>query len=126
MNTKSKKNSKTPENKLLDLLPKPKGFKLLIAMPPEKKTSKGGIIIPDELKAREHTASIYANVLAMGDLAYGDKDKFPTGPWCQPGDWVLIKSYTGTRFRVNGQEFRLINDDSVEAIIDDPRHIERA
>lgn len=117
---------KTEQDKLLDLLPKPKGYKLLVAMPPAKTQSKGGIIIPDELKDREKTASIFGNVLAMGDLAYGDKDKFPTGPWCQPGDWVLMKSYSGTRFKVNGQEFRLINDDTVEAIIDDPRHIERA
>jgi co-chaperonin GroES (HSP10) len=62
----------------------------------------------------------------MGDDAYGDPDKFPRGPYCETGNWVIFRSYTGTRFKVQGQEFRLINDDSVEAIVEDPRGIERA
>lgn len=117
------------ETKKLDLknLPlKPVGFKLLIALIPAKEKSDGGILIPDELKDREHTASIIGNVLSMGDLAYKDDIKFPTGPWCQIGDWVMFKSYSGIRFKIGNQEFRLINDDTVESVVDDPRLIKRA
>lgn len=107
-------------------LPEPKGFKLLIAMPDLEEKTKGGIIIPDQLKDREHTASIIGYVLAMGPDAYGDAEKFPTGPYCQKGDWVIFRSYSGTRFKVAEQEFRLINDDTVEAVVDDPREYVRA
>lgn len=107
-------------------LPKPKGYKLLIAVPSIEEKSKGGILLPDTLKDAEKTASIFGNVIAMGDDAYGDQDKFPNGPYCEVGDWVIFRSYSGTRFRIDGSEFRLINDDTVEAVVDDPRIIQRA
>lgn len=115
--------------KLSDLkkvIPAPQGYRILIAMPPEKNTSSGGIIIPDELKGREATASIVGTVIAMGPDAYKDKAKFPTGAWCKEGDWVIFRAYSGTKFRIDKQEFRLLNDDSVEATVYDPRMIERA
>ena len=62
----------------------------------------------------------------MGPDAYDDKKKFPNGPYCNEGDWVLMRSYSGTRFKIHGKEFRLINDDSVEAVVQDPRGIEKA
>lgn len=107
-------------------LPAPKGYKLLIALPEIEKKTAGGIYIPDQLRDAEKTASIYGNVIAMGDDAYRDEDKFPSGPFCEVGDWVVFRSYSGTRLKVNGQEFRLINDDSVEAVVKDPRQISRA
>lgn len=107
-------------------LPAPSGYKLLIAIPEIKKKTDGGIIIPDSLKDAEKTASIYGNVIAMGPDAYSDPDKFPTGGYCKEGDWVVFRSYTGTRIKVNGNEFRIINDDSIEAVIADPRVITRA
>ena len=61
--------------------------------------------------------------LEMWPDAYGDEKKFPTGPYCVEGDWVMMRSYSGTRFKIHGQEMRLINDDSVEAVVDDPRGI---
>ena len=64
-------------------------------------------------------------VIELGSLAYADKDKFPNGPWCKKGEWVLIRSYSGTRFKIDNQEFRIINDDTVEAVVDDPRKVER-
>jgi chaperonin GroES len=106
-------------------LPAPKGYKLLIAIPEIKAKTDGGIIIPDLLKDAEKTASIYGNVIAMGPDAYGDAAKFPSGPYCEVGDWVVFRSYTGTRLKVNGNEFRVINDDSVEAVVPDPRAIRR-
>jgi len=107
-------------------LPEPKGYKLLIAMPEKEDKTKGGIFIPDELKDREHVASIYGYVVSMGPLSYNDKERFPDGPWCQVGDFVIFRSYSGTRFKIGEQEFRLINDDTVEAVVADPRAIERA
>ena len=107
-------------------LPVPKGYKILIAVPNIKEKTDGGIYIPDALKDAEKTASIYGNVIAMGDTAYADEDKFPTGPYCDVGDWVVFRSYSGTRLRINGTEFRLINDDTVEAVVPDPRIIQRA
>lgn len=120
------------KNKISDLsdtereVPKIKGYKILIAMPGVAAKTEGGIIRPDELIGREELASIVGCVMAMGDLCYLDKEKFPTGPWCSVGDWVMFRSYSGTRFKLHGQEFRLINDDTVEAVVDDPRGYSRA
>ena len=64
--------------------------------------------------------------VAMGDVCYSDEKRFPTGPWCAVGDWVMFRPYSGTRFKIRGQEFRLINDDTIEAVVDDPREYSRA
>jgi co-chaperonin GroES (HSP10) len=72
---------------------------------------------------REYITSIMGVVIDMGADAYSDKDRFPEGPWCKEGDYVMFRMNTGTRFKVNGKEFRLMNDDSVEAVIPDPRGI---
>jgi len=65
-------------------------------------------------------------VVAMGPDCYGDKDRFPTGPWCKVGDFVLVRPNAGTRVEIHGTEMRVINDDSVEAVVLDPRGIRRA
>jgi len=65
-------------------------------------------------------------VLDMGAEAYGDKERFPSGPWCKQGDYVMFRANTGTRFTVDGQEYRLMNDDSIEAVVTDPRGVQRA
>ena len=77
--------------------------------------------MPDGLRAAEETASIIGFVMAMGADAYKDHSKFPNGPFCKKGDFVIFRSYSGTRFKIHGKEFRLINDDTVEAVVDDPR-----
>jgi co-chaperonin GroES (HSP10) len=71
----------------------------------------------------EEVGSIVGFVLKMGPDAYADAQRFPSGAYCKEGDWVLMRSYSGTRFSVHGKEFRLINDDSVEAVVEDPRGI---
>lgn len=108
------------------LLPAPTGYKILVAIPKVEEKTEGGIIRPDLLRKAEETASIFGCVMTLGVDAYKDINKFPSGPWCQPGDWVVFRSYSGTRLKVEGQEYRLINDDTVEAVVDDPRRIERA
>ena len=107
-------------------LPEPQGYKLLIAIPKLEEKTSGGVIIPDKLKGMEQTASIIGLVIAMGKAAYKDADKFPDGPYCKEGDFVIFRSYSGTRFKLRGEEFRLINDDTVEAVVDDPREYARA
>jgi chaperonin GroES len=111
---------------VLDLLPTPTGYRLLIATVEVGKQTKGGLYLPDELKAREQTASIIGYVVSAGPDAYTDQDKFGAGPYCAVGDFVLFRSYSGTRFKVRGSEFRIINDDTVEAVVSDPREFERA
>jgi co-chaperonin GroES (HSP10) len=104
-------------------LPTPTGYKLLIALPEPEEKTEGGIIRPEETRHREEVGSICGFVLAMGPDAYTDKKRFPNGAYCRVGDWVLMRSYSGTRFTIHGKELRLINDDSVEAVTDDPRGI---
>ncbi len=107
-------------------IPDPQGYKVLIAVPGVEEKTSGGIYRPDSLRKLEETASIFGFVVSMGPDAYSDASKFPTGPYCKKGDWVVFRSYSGTRFKIADQEFRLINDDSVEAVVDDPRGVERA
>jgi|TARA_Y100000114_G_scaffold106853_1_gene100118 co-chaperonin GroES (HSP10) len=104
-------------------LPIPKGYKILIALPDIEETTKGGIIKASETRRVEEVGSIVGFVLSMGDDCYKDKNRFPNGPYCKEGDWIIMRSYSGTRFLVHGKEFRLINDDSVEAVVENPMGI---
>ena len=103
---------KEDDEKVASKMPQPKGYKLLIS-PVEVDEKTEGI------------ASIIGFVVSMGPDAYKDKDKFPNGPYCKEGDFVIFRSYSGTRFKIHTQEFRLINDDTVEAVVDDPRGYKR-
>ena len=110
-------------NKAGDQLPKPTGWKILVAVPKAERVTEGGIYKPDEAMRVEEVGTIIGLVLQLGDLAYKDPKKFPTGNWCHRGDFIMMRSYSGTRFRVEEQEFRLINDDTVEAVVEDPRGV---
>jgi chaperonin GroES len=107
-------------------LPDPKGFKILIALPELEEKTDSGIYLPEQVREKESLATVCGFVLKMGTLAYQDSSKFPDGPWCKEGDWVLFRAYSGTRIKIHGKEFRLINDDTVEAVVEDPRGIARA
>ena len=107
-------------------LPKPVGYRLLIALPQIEETFDSGILKADRTLYEEKILSIIGLVLDIGEQAYADTDRFPTGPWCKVGDYVMFRANTGTRFRVNGVEYRLMNDDSVEAVVSDPRGVSRA
>ena len=108
------------------LIPKPVGYRLLIALPNVEETFSGGILKAAKTLHEEYILSTIGVVLDMGEQAYTDKDRFPTGPWCKAGDYVMFRANTGTRFKVGAQEYRLMNDDSIEAIVNDPRVISRA
>jgi len=107
-------------------LPEPRGYKILIALPEIEEKSEGGIIKPSEFRHEESIATVVGWVMSMGPDAYANKDRFPSGPYCQVGDWVVFRAFSGTRIKVHGKEFRLINDDTVEAVVEDPRGVERA
>jgi co-chaperonin GroES (HSP10) len=112
----------------LDLqIPTPVGYRVLVAMPEVENTyGETGILKSSNDMHNEYIMSTIGVVLDMGAEAYSDKERFPTGPWCKVGDHVMFRANTGTRFKVNGQEFRLMNDDSIEAVVDDPRAVTRA
>jgi co-chaperonin GroES (HSP10) len=108
-------------------LPKPVGYRVLVALPQVEETfGETGLLKSTTTMSQEHIMSIIGLVLDMGDQAYSDEERFPTGPWCKPGDYVMFRMNTGTRFKVGGVEYRLMNDDSIEAIVADPRGVTRA
>ena len=108
-------------------LPKPVGYRILIAMPQVEETFDGtNLLKTDTTKSHETIMSIIGLVLDMGDQAYSDEDRVPTGPWCKQGDYVMFRANSGTRFKVEGVEYRLMNDDSIEAVVSDPRGVTRA
>jgi co-chaperonin GroES (HSP10) len=107
-------------------LPEPKGYRILCAVPDVGDTYENGLIKADKTKEIEATSTIILFVLKMGDQCYKDPQRFPTGPWCKEGDFILCRAYAGTRIKIHGREFRLINDDTVEAVVDDPRGYSRA
>ena len=107
-------------------LPEVKGYRILCAVPSVEDTFESGIIKADKTKHIEEHSTVVLFVMKLGDMAYADKDRFPTGPWCKEGDFVITRAYSGTRIKIHGREFRIINDDTVEAVVDDPRGYERA
>jgi co-chaperonin GroES (HSP10) len=105
-------------------LPIPKGYRVLIALPDVQDTFSGSSVIKtDSQKHKDYITTIMGIVVDIGKDAYKDKERFPSGPYCEQGDFVMFRMNTGTRFSVNGKEFRLMNDDSIEAVIPDPRGV---
>ena len=112
-----------PTEEVKSQLPVPKGWKILIAMPEAKETTDGGIIKASQTRVDEETSNICGYVLKLGTEAYCDEKRFPTGPWCKEGDWVLITSYAGSRIKIEDGELRIVNEDEIIATVDDPRDI---
>mgnify|MGYP003117897991 CR=1 FL=1 len=124
---KAAKSVETLQQELEEQLPRPVGYRVLVALPNIDDTFEGSDLIKaNTTKHHEHIMSIIGIVLDMGAEAYGDKERFPSGPWCKQGDYVMFRANTGTRFTVDGQEYRLMNDDSIEAVVTDPRGVQRA
>tara|TARA_R110002020_G_scaffold38132_1_gene114920 strand:- start:434 stop:844 length:411 start_codon:yes stop_codon:yes gene_type:complete len=107
-------------------LPEPKGYKLLIALPEVEETTEGGIVKSAQAQHEESISTVVGWVVSMGPDCYSEFTRFPTGPYCQVGDFVIFRAFSGTRIKIHGKEFRLINDDTVEAVVEDPRGVERA
>jgi co-chaperonin GroES (HSP10) len=115
------------EKPLLDRLPQPTGWRVLVMPYQGAVTTQGGLHIPDEVRAREAVATVVAYVLRIGPMAYKDPDKFgeDASPWCEQGQWVCIGRYSGSRFKIDGGEVRIINDDEVIATILEPDDIKQ-
>ena len=108
-------------------LPVPTGWRLLCIVPDVSETFDNSALIKADafMKQEEHATTVLF-VLKVGPEAYKDKDKFSSGPWCKEGDFILTRTYSGTRFKLFGKEFRLLNDDQVDAVVQDPRGLTRA
>ena len=112
------------EKSSIDRLPQPTGWRILLLPFQGKKKTSGGIYLPDEVQEREAVGTVCGYVLRVGPLAYQDYNKFSnTGAWCKEGDWVIFGRYAGSRFRIDGGEVRLLNDDEILATIDSPEDI---
>lgn len=106
-------------------LPIPCGYKLLVKPLKPNETTDGGILKASQTLQREEVGACVGYVIQLGPDAYKDEKRFPSGPRCEAGSYVVFQPYVGARFRVDGEEFRLINDDSVDGVVEDPRGVER-
>jgi len=108
------------------MIPVPTGFRILVALPQVDETYGGGIVKTDQAKANEEFSTVIVRVMDMGPDCYTDKERFPSGPYCKIGDFVVLRAYSGTRFKHHGKElFRIVNDDSIEGVVQDPSGITR-
>ena len=106
-------------------LPKPSGYKILCAIPEAEAQYDSGLVKADETIRYEELLTTVLFVVDMGPDCYADKAKFPNGPWCKIGDFILVRPNAGTRLLIHDREFRIIYDDNVEAVVEDPRGIRR-
>ena len=108
-------------------VPQPTGYHILCMVPKIDDTyGDSGLIKASETLRIEEQATLVLYVAKVGPQAYKDQSRFPDGPWCKEGDFIITRAYAGTRVLIHGTEWRIINDDTVEAVVDDPRGIRRA
>ena len=108
------------------MLPKPSGYRILCAVPEsEKQFADSELIKSDETMRNEELLTTVLFVVDLGPDCYQDKQRFPSGPWCKKGDFVLVRPHVGSRLVIHGKEFRMINDDTVEGVVEEPRGIKR-
>ena len=104
-------------------LPKPTGWRVLVLPFQPKRVTKGGVHIADTAAERQHVATVCGLVLEVGPDCYRDKERYPRGPWCKKGEWVMFARYAGSRFKIEGGEIRILNEDEILATIQDPEQI---
>ena len=120
--------SEEKEKKVASQLPEPCSYHILVMLPKQDEKTDGGIYITDDVREREETASITAMVMALGPDCYVEtpQRKFPSGAYCEKGDFIVMRSYSGTRLEIKGEKYRLITDDVPQAVVRDPRGVIRA
>ena len=130
-----KEQSSTSENPKLKLalaekykeetekLPKPTGWRIIVLPFRMDEKTKGGILMGQDTLDKQQVASQSGNVLAMGPQCYKDKERYPDGPWCKKGDWVIFARYAGSRIQIEGGEIRLLNEDEILATVKNPEDI---
>lgn len=114
--------SKADES-LLERMPSPTGWRMLILPYRGKAKTQGGLYLPDKIVDDGQLTTVVGYVMKQGPLCYKDEQKFPDGPWCNQGDWVIFARYAGSRFKIEGGEVRILNDDEILAVINDPEDI---
>ena len=107
-------------------LPEPSGYRILCAVPDVEEKTEGGLYKADITKHYEELTTPVLFVLKLGPDCYKDEKRFPSGPWCKEGDFIVTRPMAGSRIKIHGREFRMINDDAVEGVVEDPRGITRA
>lgn len=108
---------------VMDRIPKPTGWRIVILPYRGTNKSKGGIVLADQTIERQQLTTTCGYVLKLGPLAYADEAKFPHGAWCKEGDWIIFGRYAGARMNIDGGEIRILNDDEILAVISDPEDI---
>jgi co-chaperonin GroES (HSP10) len=108
---------------LLERMPTPTGWRMLILPYRGKERTDGGVYLPEKVRDDGQIQTVVGYVLKQGPLVYKDQEKFPTGAWCKERDWVVFARYAGSRFRIEGGEVRIINDDEVLATLSNPEDI---
>ena len=111
------------QKKEIEKVPTPVGWRIVLFPLKLDSKTKSGLYLTDDTVEQSQVSTNICKVLKVGPEAYKDKEKFPSGPWCKEGDWVLITRYAGSRIRIDGGELRIINDDEILAVVDDPRDI---
>jgi co-chaperonin GroES (HSP10) len=112
-----------PDEKVLDRLPDPTGWRLLVLPFKGQGKTKGGVILTDETIQERGYTTVTALVLKMGPDCYTDEKRYPKGPWCKKGDWIIFGRYAGSRFGIEGGEVRILNEDEIIAVVKDPEDI---
>lgn len=108
---------------LIERMPSPTGWRMLILPYRGKSKTQGGVYLPEKVIDDGQLTTVVGYVMKQGPLCYKDADKFPDGPWCKQGDWVIFARYAGSRFKIEGGEVRILNDDEILAVISDPDDI---
>ena len=111
------------DQSLIDRMPSPTGWRLLVLPYRGKGKTEGGLYLPDKVVEDNQISTQVGFVLKMGPMAYKDPEKFPSGPWCAEKDWVMFARYAGSRFKIDGGEVRILNDDEILAKIQEPEDI---
>ena len=111
------------EQSVKDRIPTPTGWRIAILPYRGAEKTKGGIVLAEETQKKAQLGTVCGYVLKTGDLAYADESKFPNGPWCAEGDWVIFGRYSGSRIQIDGGEIRILNDDEIIGRVNDPEDI---
>ena len=112
-----------PDEKVLERLPNPTGWRMLVLPYKGQGKTKGGVILTDKHIEEQGYATVTALVLKMGPACYNDEKRFPDGPWCKKGDWIIFGRYAGSRFGIEGGEVTILNDDEIIAVVKAPEDI---
>ena len=112
-----------PDEKIIERLPDPTGWRLLVLPYKGQGKTKGGVILADQTMEERSYTTVTGLVLKIGPDCYKDETRYPNGPWCKKGDWIIFGRYAGSRFGIEGGEVRILNEDEIIAVVKDPEDI---